>query len=103
MRDAEISKVIRNSLQENLSDLQSGLIQMCELYNECLQQYSELMDTALDQVDYFERDDLLKLHQDKKNETIEKVCHKYDAIQNNSNSYSSFILQTVSAKLSNRK
>lgn len=37
VRNAEISEVIRTTLQNNLSDLRSGIIQMCESYMECLQ------------------------------------------------------------------
>lgn len=71
-----MSKVIRSSLQENLSEFQSGLIEMCELYKNCQQRYSATMHKSIDGIEYFETDDLLKLHNAKKVESIDQVRNK---------------------------
>lgn len=74
MGNAEVSKFDRDSLSNDLIRLHSDLIRMAESYNEQLNLYVVSMQQLLDiSKSFFEKNELMKVHQDKKMVALEEV------------------------------
>lgn len=73
MGDAELSSVKQQKLQQDLDSLQSMLVTVFQLFNSCLQLYSETMHNALNQVKYFSAEALMQTHENARNQAITQV------------------------------
>lgn len=74
MGNADVSKFDRDSLSNDLIRLHSDLIRMAESYNEQLNSYVVSLRQLLDSsTSFFEKNDLMKVHLDKKMVALEEV------------------------------
>lgn len=76
MGDDDISNGSRGRLAQNLDNFNVALSKTLEIFNEHLNHYTNLMQSSLDQVEYYRQDDFVKLHQRIKSEAISQVCHQ---------------------------
>lgn len=68
MGDDEDSKKFFAKLTRNIDELYSILLKTLELYSDCKRHYRNSMQNSIDKVKYFDQGDLMKLHQNVKNE-----------------------------------
>lgn len=71
--DVEIAEASRRNLEQFLIDLRSTIIRTFDRYNYCLQEYNQVMQKSLDEVEYFEMHRLMRVHQEKKSQAISQV------------------------------
>lgn len=84
MGDIEITESFRKKLVENLDNLQFTCVKMSELYQNCLNNYVDMLQKAIaNSESYLSQNDLIKLHQTTKKEALLKVnfFRKYFANQ----------------------
>lgn len=93
MGEADISNSFRERLSQNLDNFNVALSKTLEIFNERLNHYTNSMQSSLDQVEYYQQDDFVKLHQRVKSEAISQVCHQI--IQSKSIYLLSFLLLIV--------
>lgn len=88
-----MSKDTRRNLEQNLNEVRSVLIRMADLYFVCIDGYSRAMSENLNQVEYFEKYDLIQTHQSKKTIAMDQVCFMFESTHNfNVNNGAFFIL-----------
>lgn len=73
MGDDEVSNEFREKLQQDLEGIQSALVTILESYNECLKYYSATLQKSIEGDSYQSQNDLIKLHQNTKNEARNQV------------------------------
>lgn len=73
MGDDQLSSEFREKLQQDLDSIQSALVTVSESFNECLNYYSEILHKSTDGDLYQSQNDLIKLHQNTKNEARAQV------------------------------
>lgn len=74
MGDDEIYKHVYEKLTQNMDKFDLTLSKTLEAYIDCQNRYKNSMQNSLDQIEYFNQGDLVKLHQNLKNEAISEVC-----------------------------
>lgn len=78
----ELSKEYREQLEHDLIQMHCDVIKMAELYNDNLNSYTVSMESLLNSTTvYYDKNELTKIHQDKKMLALELVI--YLAIANN--------------------
>lgn len=87
MGDAVISNSFREKLSQNLSSFESSLLKALETLNHRQNQFANLMQNSLDQVDYFQSDDFANLHRRVKNEAMSQVKPSESIYSKNINSF----------------
>lgn len=78
MGDYDISNSFREKLANNLNNFRSALLQALETFNERQNQFTNSMQSSLDQVRYFRQDDFVSLYQRVKNEAMAQVSDYTD-------------------------
>lgn len=66
--DDQVCSEFREKLQLDLDGIQSALVTVSESFNECLNYYTETLHKSTDGDSYQTQNDLIKLHQNTKNE-----------------------------------
>lgn len=69
-----ISKGQRDNLERRLNNLNDALIKIMDSYSHIVQFYTNSMQKSLGENQYFSQIDLIRLHQNTKNEAIRQVC-----------------------------
>ncbi len=77
-----MSKSYREKLDRNLNSFHTALVGMLEKFNERLNHYINSMQSALDQVEYFQPYEFFDLHQRVKNEAKSQVCNNELKLRN---------------------
>lgn len=73
MGDDEICHEFRERLQQDLDGIQSALVTVSESYIGCLKYYSDTLYKSIGGDSYQSQSDLIKLHQNTKNEARAQV------------------------------
>lgn len=74
MGDAEDNNKMFEKLTRRIEEFYLILLKMLELYNDCKKHYSNSMRNSFDKSKYVDRSELMKLHQNIKNEVNLQVC-----------------------------
>lgn len=74
MKDDEIYEITYKKLTQNLDNFEVTFSKTLDTYFDCQNHYSNSMQKALDQVEYFNQGDFMKQHQNLKNDAISQVC-----------------------------
>lgn len=74
MGETEISGDFRAKLEQDLDNFQSALSTTIQKYTLCLNNYNESMQSTLDAVEeYYRQDEMMNRHQNKKNQSMTQV------------------------------
>lgn len=71
--ESEISDGFRNKLKEDLDNFQVKLSKTMQTYALCLSNYTNSMQSSLDAVDYHRQEEIIKLHQNTKSQSMTQV------------------------------
>lgn len=74
MGDDIINQGARQKLDSDINILSDALRKTMDSYSQTLQHYVDSMQRSLNENQYFNQGDLIKLHQNTKNTAISQVC-----------------------------
>ena len=71
----ELAKGARDKLKHLLDRMHLELSEIMESYRNCLQQYTDSMQSSLDAKEYYNESEFLTLHQNTRNGALQQVCN----------------------------
>ena len=71
----ESANGVRNKLEHLLDRMHLELSEIMESYRNCLQQYTDSMQSSLNAKEYFNESEFLTLHHNSRNRSLQQVCN----------------------------